>query len=223
MTKVSAEAALQLDQLELGVGAQLLVERRHRLVEQQHARALDQRAPQRDTLALAAGQLVRLARAELFHPDQSQHVGDAPGDFAPVEPLLLQAERDIGFHGEMRKQRVALEHHVDRPPVRRHRREVHAVEQHAAGIRPFEARDQPQQGSLAAARRPQQRKEFAFINIERKVIDDGRRTEALDQTLDAQQRTLLRIGPGRKISFRSDARHSHDTSSGRPETSRGFF
>ena len=59
-----AEPLLQLHQLELRLLAQLLVERRERLVEQQHARTLDQRARERDALALAAGELVRLARAK---------------------------------------------------------------------------------------------------------------------------------------------------------------
>ena len=57
-----AEPALQLHQFELRLAAQLLVERRHRLVEQQYARAFDERARQRDALALAARQLLRLAR-----------------------------------------------------------------------------------------------------------------------------------------------------------------
>ena len=61
MTKVSPSLLLQLHQLELGLLAQLPVERRQRLVEQQHARPLDQRARQRHALALAAGKLMRLA------------------------------------------------------------------------------------------------------------------------------------------------------------------
>ena len=56
------ERALQFHQLEARLVAQFLVERRHRLVEQQHARPLDQRARQRHALALAAGKLVRLAQ-----------------------------------------------------------------------------------------------------------------------------------------------------------------
>ena len=53
-----AELALQVLQLDLHVGAQLLVERGERLVEQQHGRLVDQRPRQRDTLLLAAGQFV---------------------------------------------------------------------------------------------------------------------------------------------------------------------
>ena len=72
-----AEPALKLHQLELGFAAQLLVERRQRLVEQQHARPLDQRPRQRHALALAAGKLMRLAAAEIFELEHREHVGDA--------------------------------------------------------------------------------------------------------------------------------------------------
>ena len=34
--------------------------------------------------------------------------------------VLLEPERDISCDGQMREQRVALEHHVDRPAMRRH-------------------------------------------------------------------------------------------------------
>ena len=48
------EPALQIHQLELRRATEFFIERGHRLVEQQHARPLDQRARQRDALALAA-------------------------------------------------------------------------------------------------------------------------------------------------------------------------
>ena len=50
---------LQRFQLEARLLAQLAVERRERLVEQQHLRPLGERACERDALALPAGQLVR--------------------------------------------------------------------------------------------------------------------------------------------------------------------
>ena len=52
-----AERLLQRLQLVLHLLAQLEVERAERLVEQQHLGLVDQRAGQRDALALAAGQL----------------------------------------------------------------------------------------------------------------------------------------------------------------------
>ena len=46
--------------------------------------------------------------------------------------------------------------------------EILAVEQHAARVRRLEAGQQPQQRGLAAAGRPEQREEFALLDIERR-------------------------------------------------------
>ena len=76
------DADLLLDRLELDLHllAQLQVERAQRLVEQQHARPVDERPSQRDALALAAGQLARLALVIAFQPDHAQGVLHARRD-----------------------------------------------------------------------------------------------------------------------------------------------
>ena len=150
-----AEALLETHQLKLRLPAQLLVERRERFVEQQHARMLDQRAGQRDALALPAGKLMRLARLEPFEPRERQHLGDARVHLGLRQAVLLEPERDIAHDREVRKQRIALEHHVDRPAMRRHAGDVFPIEQDATGIRRLEAREHAQQRGLAAAGRTQ--------------------------------------------------------------------
>ena len=55
------DLALDVAELELQLLAQAQVERAERLVEQQRARAVDERAGERDALLLAAGHLGRLA------------------------------------------------------------------------------------------------------------------------------------------------------------------
>ena len=82
----------------------------------------------------------------------------------------LQAERDVVAHVEMRKQRIVLEHHVDRTLVRQHLRDVLAVEQDAAVVRRLEAGQHPQQRGLAAAARAQQREKLAGPDIERQPV-----------------------------------------------------
>ena len=72
-----AEGFLDLDQLELGFLAQLLVERAERLVEQQELGALGEGAGEGDALALAAGELVRLALGIGLELDQLQQFVDA--------------------------------------------------------------------------------------------------------------------------------------------------
>ena len=57
------DLALDLLQLDLHLLAQLQVERAERLVEQQHRRAVDERAGERHALHLAARELARLRRA----------------------------------------------------------------------------------------------------------------------------------------------------------------
>ena len=90
-----AELLLQVDQLELGLLAELLVERAERLVEQQHLRLLGERAGERDALALAAGELVRLALGERRQLDQLQHLLDARVDLGLRHAVLLEAEGDV--------------------------------------------------------------------------------------------------------------------------------
>jgi hypothetical protein len=189
---------LQLHQLELRLPAQLLVERRERLVEQQDARALHQGARQRHALALAAGKLVRLASGEAFEPHQRQHLFDPGSDLRPGKPLLLETERDIALDREVGKQRVALEHHVDRPPIGRHTHDILPVEQDASGVRRLEARKQTQQRGLAAARGAEQRKKFPREDVERHALDRGDAGEMLAHAVEAHQHPRRRIRPRRE-------------------------
>src|SRR6185437_6782202 len=89
------EALLDVEQLELGVFAQLLVERRERLIEQQQLGALDQRARQRHALALPAGQLVRLARSVAAHLHDVEDLAHLAADGVAPEPLLLETEGHV--------------------------------------------------------------------------------------------------------------------------------
>ena len=83
--KRDAELALQALQFLAHAHAQKRVERRQRLVEQQHLRLGDQRARQRDALLLAAGELRRQALGELLHLDQFEELR-APSRAARPSP-----------------------------------------------------------------------------------------------------------------------------------------
>ena len=71
------DAELELEPADLlaQLHPHLGVERRQRLVEQQHPRAQGERAGQRDPLLLAAGELVRVAVAVVGQADQLQQLG----------------------------------------------------------------------------------------------------------------------------------------------------
>ena len=80
------ELALELLEEELHLLAELQVERAERLVEQEHPGAVDERAGERDALALAAGELDGLAVAVGVEADRLQHLGDPVG--ALLRPTL---------------------------------------------------------------------------------------------------------------------------------------
>ena len=65
-----AEALLQPQDLGARLDAQRCVEVRERLVHQERLRLADDRAPERDALALAAGELPRLALEEVAELEQ---------------------------------------------------------------------------------------------------------------------------------------------------------
>ena len=77
-----AEVLLERLQEHLHLLAQLQVERAERLVEQQHRRRVDDRARERDALALPARELHGLAVAEPGEADALEHL------VACVAPLL---------------------------------------------------------------------------------------------------------------------------------------
>jgi hypothetical protein len=67
----------------------------------------------------------------------------------------------------MRKQRIVLEHHVDRPLVRWNGSDVGTIELDVALIGSLETGKHAQQRALAAAGWSQQREELAGADVER--------------------------------------------------------
>jgi hypothetical protein len=166
------ELRLQRLELDLEVLAELRVKRAERFVEQQHARLEHERARQRHPLLLAAGELIGLAVRELGQVDELERLCHALGPLGLLELLVLQTERDVLGHVEVREQRVALEHGVDVAPARRDARDVAAVEHDPPARRLLEAGDHPQRRRLAAAGRSEQGEELASAHLE---VDPGNR------------------------------------------------
>src|SRR3954453_20152968 len=181
-----------------GSAARLLAERPEWLVEQQATGSLHQRARQRNALALAAGKLVRLAFGKAFEPHQSQHLLDARRDLGAPKPLLLESEGDVAFDREVRKQRIALKHHVDRPPIGRHPGNILPIEQDASLVRRLEAGELAQQCGLATPRRAEQGEEFAAKDIDRHLLNRGDTGEALAHAVKTHQRPRRGVRPWRE-------------------------
>ena len=161
----------------------------------------------RDPLPLAAGELVRPAVGKALELHQPQHLVDARLALGGSACLPAGNRSRCSSNAHMREERVGLEHHVDRPPVGRHAGEVGPAENDPPGARCLEAGEEPHQGGLAAAGRPEQAEELALEDVERQVVDRRGRTEALRHALEADQGHGARLGPRREgAPCRSDGR-----------------
>ena len=121
-------------------------------------------------LALAAGEFLRVTVLQPGQAHLLQHPGNALAALGHGHLSAFQAIADVIADGHGGEQRQVLEHHVHRALVGRHVIHVLATDEDIALIRLVEARQQPQQGSLAAAGRPQNGEEGAGRHIQRDVI-----------------------------------------------------
>jgi hypothetical protein len=148
--------------------ARLRVERAERLVHQQDARAVRERARDRDALLHPARQLVRIHVGEAREPDQIEPLQRLALGLAAAAAVHPQAEHHVLLHGEPRKQRVALKHHpaIGARPLHRL-----AVEQHLTARLRVEPGQDADQRRLAAARRADHADELAPVRAEADVVE----------------------------------------------------
>ena len=173
------------------LGAQALadlgVQGRQGLVQEQHPRPHRQGPGQGGPLLLAAGHLVRVALAQFLHVDQGQHLVHPRGDRFRAPPGHLQAEGDVLAHGHVGEQGVVLEHHAHAPLVGGHPGDLGAADADAAGGGGFEAGDHAQGGGLAAAGTAQEGHELAFLHRQVEAVDHGGPAEPLDHATQFQE------------------------------------
>ena len=166
----------------------LRIERRGRLVAEQHLRFRGQRPRDADALLLAAGKLRRIARALIGEADELQQRQHLARDRGPVEARDLERQRDILEGGARRQQVEMLEHHADRAPhapplALAGRGDVDIVDDDAPGARPLEPIDQADQRRFAGAG----------------PTDDPENRPARHRKVDAAQRRHGRLaGTGRE-------------------------
>ena len=160
------------------------VEGAERLVEQEHLRLRRERPGERHPLPLAARELGRVAVAEASSCTSSEQLVDPLADLG-LRPLAhRQPERDVVAHGHVLEGGVVLEDEADVPLLRRERGRVLAGDQDLALVRPLEPGDDPEQGRLAGAARPEQRGERAAFDLERDVVEGDEVAEALRDVAD---------------------------------------
>jgi hypothetical protein len=132
----------------------------------------------RHALALAAGELRRLAALQIAKRYEFDHATHPLRDFDGRAFLHFQTEGDVLLDREVGKERVALEDLVNVSMIGRDMRHVFAVEPDGSFGGGFKSRDHPEQGGFAAAGRPQQCEEFTFSNREIHLADSGEIAEA---------------------------------------------
>ena len=153
--------------------ARELVERAKGLVEQQHARLVDQRAAQIGALKHAAGELPGVAVAKTLEADLLQKRVGLVAEFGLAQLAELRTkgfddlerqhdvplDRHPGQHGRV------LERHADAQGPRRH---FPAADDHHTGGWLHQPAHQPQDGGLAASGRPNQGDELALGDPQRR-------------------------------------------------------
>ena len=171
------------------LAADLRVERAERLVEQQHLGLDRHGAGERDALALAAGELRRIALLQAGELHEVEQFGGAAADLGLGRPRRagpdLQAEADILGHGHVPEQRVVLEHEADIALLHGAVRGVLVAEKDGAAGRPLEPGDQAQQRRLAGAGGPEKRDQLARPDVERNLVQRRKAVEFLAHVGDA--------------------------------------
>ena len=167
--------------------AQAGVERGERLVEQHDLGVGGQRAGERDALALAAGQLVRVVLGAVREPDELEALGQAP--------VRRRAEADVAGDRQVREQRALLEDHADAARLGLDplagAGDRAAADPHAAGVGPLEAGDQPQQRRLARAARAEHGEEAAALEPQVDAVDGEPLVEAAREAVCLDRWRLL--------------------------------
>jgi hypothetical protein len=179
-----AEPVLQVGEFKAQLLAQLGIERRERLVEEEDTRPLGDCAGERHALALPAGKLIRhpgLKAVELHLRQGLVHAGTALGGRQAVhaQPIF-----DVAPDAHVREDRIALEDHVDRPPVRRLAGHVLPVDQDLPARGRLEPGQHAQERGLAAARGAEEREELALLDREAHVVNGQHVAEPLGDVAD---------------------------------------
>ena len=195
--------------------AHLGIERPEGFVQQQHLRFHGQRPGERDALALAPGELLRVAVGQPVELYQFQQRVHPPADVGLGRPAAArhdpQPEGHVLEDGHVVEQRVVLEHEAHAPRLRVGMGGIGAMKEHTATVGLLQPGDDAQQRGLARAGRPQQRHQRAGRNVQRDVVADHGGAEALVQMIDQD----AHVGCGMSATYRQGS-----TTSARPITGR---
>ena len=184
---------MQFADLHPHLHAQRRVEVRERLVEQERLRLAHDRAADGDALALAAGELARLAVEIVGEVQRRRRLAHLALDDVRLLAGHLEGEGDVAAHAHVRVERVGLEHHGEAALRRADLGDVLAVDENLARGHVLEAGDEPQEGRLAAAGGADEDDELAVLDVEIDAVDDADGAERLANRLqlDAAHSRIL--------------------------------
>lgn len=155
---------MQTLDLELHILAKFFVQRRQRLVHEQHARMEDDRSGDGDALLLSTGEFTRIAGFETRHLNEFHCLRHAGADFPVGQTALAESKADILAGGHMGEQRVVLEYHTNISPKGRNPGDRPSIEENLASIGRFESRKKHKTRGLSRPARTQKGDEFPLLD-----------------------------------------------------------
>ena len=179
----NAKLALDVADFAAQADADFRIQCRQRLVQQQHTGPHCKCTRQRHPLLLPAGQFKRIAVAEIRQADQPEHLGHPLVDDTSRKSRHLETKGHILRHGQIRKQRIGLEHQTNIALAGTKPRDLLSLNADMPRRRRFKTRHHAQHRRLAAAGRAQQRHKLTLADIKIKVFDNTGFAERLLQSL----------------------------------------
>ncbi|CFP43832.1 Uncharacterised protein [Bordetella pertussis] len=175
-----ARLAIDIAQQRQDVVGGLGVQRRRRLVAEQHVGVIGQGARDAHALLLPAADLAGIAVAQVLQADQRQQPLDPGGNLGARHAGDLQRQGHVAVHGTARQQVEPLEHHADAAALVAQLRlaQPHqglAANGDAALVRALEQVDALNQRTFARAARPDDAEHLALLDVQ---VDAPQRFEA---------------------------------------------
>ncbi len=186
---------MQLPDLGAHLDAQLGVEVAERLVEQEHLGIADDGPAHGDALALAAGELSRIAVEVRLQAEDAGGATDPLLHQRRVDAAQLQAERHVVDHLHVRIERVVLEHHRDVAFLGRQVVDHPAANRDLAARDLLEPGDHAQQRRFSAAARADQDDELAIADRNVDAMDDPMAAEPHGHVADFDRRHSSLLPP----------------------------
>ena len=162
------------------------VERRHRLVEEDHVGTERQRPRDRDPLLLTAREFSRHRLRVLREPDGGEHFPGAPPCDHTRFLFDLQRVFDVLLHAHILEQRVVLEYDPHSAPIGRGERNIDPILFDGPCLGGEQTDQQPEQGRFPAPRRTEDREKLAVPNGKRNARQDLLLAVALREIADDQ-------------------------------------